>query len=293
MIELRPGWYGKVHDQGDFVALDVTRAQTEWIDQAVDAFSCGGGDLASTGPVCAALRRGDAWWLSAWYPSRDSVGRVYPLVAVAELPLATLDLAPAVASALFMPVFERMLAALPAACAGGDLAAHAEAVAAVIDPERVADLGHQRLEHETSVSLWQAAWGQEWGARSVQALSAFLAFQAEGHPLQCIEGVVSPGHVAFWYAAACLTRAGNQEPNLVVVHPTWSGGVPRMILAWDSNPDLLAACLWDGHWRNAWTPVRIPGQQTAPVPEWLQSALRQAGPSLRDLLYALSHPELA
>lgn len=296
MIELHIGVHGKLTDQGDFVTHGVGRDDVELIDRCFGALSEAAGETAldAAGPVCAAQRLGGDWLLTTWLPSRDAVGRRYPLVAVSRLPADAAGHDQAAAWALFVPIFERVLGGLAGGVDHERLAALVSELEAQIEPQRVVEMGHHRLSEERSKSLWRQAWGDDWEAESRRALGNFHQLVTAGHELLRIDGVTSTSHVAFWYTAACLLRGDGAPPDLVVLHPTSSGGAPRLYLGWGRfDPDQLAACLWDvqlGAWLS--NVPSVPGRQDH-TPAWLDEALDQAGPSLSDLLYVLSHPEPA
>jgi type VI secretion system ImpM family protein len=297
VIELRVGIHGKLPDQGDFVTRGVNQAEVQLIDHCVGTLAEAGAEAAldHAGPACMALRQRGGWQLSSWLPSRDAVGRRFPLVALSQLPAGADGGDPTVAWALFMPIFERVLAGLGQGLELAQLESQLAGIGGQIEPSRVIDLGHQRLGSITSAELWRQVWAGDWATHSRQALAAFLALMAEGHDLIRIQGVVSSAHVAFWYTAACLLRGDGRAPDLVVLHPTACGGEPRLHLGWGRwDPQLLASCLWDRELAGFASAVpTVTGTAPGAAPVWLADALRQAGPSLADLLYALTHPELA
>lgn len=295
MIRLKLAIHGKLGDQGDFVTRGATASEVELVDRCFGALGEAAGTQAldETGPACVAQRRGDGWLLSTWLPSRDAVGRRYPLVAFSQLPADAVAGDASLAWALFVPVFERVLGGLANGLSEARLSEQVAAIEGEIEPARVLEMGHRRLGEERSHQLWRQAWGEDWPARSRSALGGFHALMAEGVDLVRIDGVAATGLVAFWYTAACLLRADGAAPDLVVLHPTRSGGEPRLYLGWGRfDPEQLAACLYDrplaawSHGVAAVTEVR------AAPPVWLEAAIEQAGPSLGDLLYALSHPEV-
>lgn len=286
------GVFGKIPSQGDFVRLNASTpaalAFDSFLQESLDGLRRTGGDLVPE-PVRFAFfdSGGGTGVCGVFAPSRDSVGRSYPLSVFAPLASARNVAALPIMTHKFVEEAGELLAR-------SELLGAAELASQVRELPALSEGGAgaetlRRLLHDTGATwLWQTMFPEEPLAAAAYAIhTAKLACDSAGARASAGTGVIldcpTPNEPAalFWLAVAeALLGGGTSAPLIVAPSFFWSashGG--RMLLALGRPPSSLLTFLTrpDASSNRLWPLV-------TPVAAARQAALRDLSPELRRTL---------
>jgi type VI secretion system protein ImpM len=261
------GLFGKIPAQGDFVRLNASTpaalAFDSFLQESLDGLRRTGGDLVPEPVRFAFFEANGSGLCGVFSPSRDSVGRSYPLSVfvplssarnVAALPIVTRD---------FLDAAGELLA-LSETLPAPELATHVRDLPAVIDgPQGTEAL--RRLLHDTGATwLWQSMFPEAPLESAIYAINtARLACDSAGARASAGTGLVldcpAPNEPAafFWLSAveARLGAGGPAAASAVAPSFFWSashggrmlialGRPPSALLTFLTRPDSASSRLW-------------------------------------------------
>lgn len=252
-------YFGKVPAHGDFVrhrgSGEALRAMDAWLQQGLhfartrlDAAFDAAYDGAGACAFYFAPRHATHGLAGVLQPSRDSVGRAYPLLIALEVD--TVDAYTLAQVPLrFNPFFERASAIAREAVAGQigphELAAHTASLGALAGDETSGALFGRYLQQTSLPSFWERLWGHPQDSRKYllfKNLLDILQPLRDGVPPRfpltlrfplCPDGHTLDFDVSFWLSV-CLRLLGPLD-----LQPTFFWTLPDAAL--DASPFLLLA----------------------------------------------------
>jgi type VI secretion system protein ImpM len=238
------GMFGKIPAQGDFVRLNASTpaalAFDAFLQESLDGLRRTGGDLVPE-PVRFAFFNaagGGAGVCGVFSPSRDSVGRSYPLSVFVPLPSARNVASLPIVTRAFVEAAGELLAlseSLPAAA----LANEVRNLPAVPDGAEGTEVLRRSLDDTGASWLWQAMFAEDpFGSAMYAIHTARLACDSAGARASAGTGVIldcpAPNEPAalFWLAAIEARLGAGTATPAVAPSFFWSanrGG--RMLIA--------------------------------------------------------------
>lgn len=265
MMAAAAGLFGKIPAQGDFVRLNASTpaalAFDAFLQESLDGLRRTGGDLVPE-PVRFAFFEGNGSGLCGVFsPSRDAVGRSYPLsvfvplassLNVAAIPIVTRD---------FLDAGGELLAlseSLPAA----ELATQVRQLPEVADGPPAAEALHRLLNDTGATWLWHSLFPEAPIESASYAINTTrLACDSAAARASAGTGIVldcpAPNEPAalFWLAAVEARLAAGTSTAVVAPSFFWSashggrmlialGRPPSALLTFLTRPDAASNRLW-------------------------------------------------
>lgn len=214
-----PGWYGKLPSLGDFASRRLpdafVHAWDDWLQHGL-AEAQAWREAADRDIVPHRFWVGprvlsDSSWVGVLAPSKDRVGRRFPLTIAAPLAADTAGLASALAARRWYAVMEDVARRAPQAqLALGDLESELTAAAAAASPSAEAGPGDQQLAAEVLRTSTAAGNRSRAGATSLHSPQCSVWWRgdaAERSQFLCVAAL--PMQEAF---AWLLTKAPSSSP---------------------------------------------------------------------------------
>lgn len=238
------GLFGKIPDEGDFVSHNATDPAIgvfdQWLQSSIDKARHAGAEELPPTPVRFVFRGADpkSVLIGVMMPSRDAVGRIFPLAAFATCSAARLAGKFSTIPFLFKEFFEAITELLSSADERGleDLAEELDEIEAPdLDGDEAAEAMRPMLDSARSTESWEALFGAEHRPNRYYAFQTFAvacrAVQKEdltksGATIDC--PVQNEEDVAFWLSLAQKQLAWRKAPPSIF----WTeGAAPRLLLS--------------------------------------------------------------